>query len=66
MGLNLNEIKQDFNEYHLQVAQILSGMDMELMDHKKKLERFTVLQMEVLRLMDRMDKLEEKINSLSK
>lgn len=65
MSLDLNTIKKEFSDYHIQVAQVLSGMDAELESQKKDLARFKTLEIEILKLMGRMERLEASIEQLS-
>lgn len=61
MKLNLNGINKQLNEYHFQVAEVVSGLDAELENHKVELRGIKKLQIEILKLTVRVENLEKLV-----
>ena len=59
MKLDLEEIKEQLTEYHLQVAEIVSGLDAELENQKKEIRGIKRLEIELLKLTARIENLEK-------
>lgn len=63
MKLDLNRIKDQLSEYHIQVAEIFSGFDAELERQKLEINKIKIIEIELLKLIDRIDKIEKQINN---
>lgn len=61
MKLDLKLIKDQLNEYHVQVAEIFSGFDAELEKQKMELKKIKSIEIELLRIMDRIEQIEKKL-----
>lgn len=61
MKLDLNEINKQLNEYHFQVAEVVTGLDAELENQKEELRGIKKLQIEVLKLTARFENLEKLV-----
>ena len=59
MKLDLNEISKQLNEYHFQVAEVVTGLDAELENQKEELCGIKKLQIELLKLTARVENLEK-------
>ncbi len=61
MKLDLNKINKQLNEYHFQVAEVVTGLDAELENQKEELRGIKKLQIEVLKLTARFENLEKLV-----
>lgn len=61
MKLDLNGINKQLNEYHFQVAEVVTGLDAELENQKEELRGIKKLQIEVLKLTARVENLEKLV-----
>lgn len=66
MKLDLNVIKKQIDEYHIQVAEVMTGFDIELEHQKKETNKIRKLEISLLRLMEKVESLEKKIKTNEK
>ncbi len=66
MKLDLNVIKKQIDYYHLKLAEILTGFDKDLNDQKKQTQKIRVLELELLNIMQRLDKIEDRLEDLNR
>lgn len=62
MKLDLKNIKDQINEYHIQVSEIISGIDAELEQQKRQCNKILKIEVELLKIMDRLEKIEKKLS----
>lgn len=66
MKLDLNIIRKQIDYYHLKLAEILTGFDRDLEHQKKQIKKIRVLELELLNVMERLDKIEYRLDVLNK
>jgi hypothetical protein len=66
MKLDLNIIRKQIDYYHLKLSEILTGFDKDLEHQKKQIPKIRVLELELLNVMERLDKIEYRLDVLNK
>lgn len=66
MKLDLNVIRKQIDYYHLKLAEILTGFDKELDNQKKQMQKINVLEIDLLDVMQRLDRIEKLLDNLNK
>lgn len=66
MKLDLKLIKNQQDEYHQQVAEIVTGLDAELERQKSQIRKIQNVEIELLKLMERVDKIEAHLKERKK
>jgi hypothetical protein len=63
MKLDLSIIKKQIDEYHVQVAEVMTGFDIELEHQKKETAKIRKLEISLLWLMEKVESLEKSIKT---